>query len=263
MMILFLMVGCSTNVRISRPLESFTLVGQIDTANPVNKAIFSVRSNTVFALSKDWQQIHFFRDFKRVNSIGGMGLERSNFQRLSDIAVDSEGSLWALDTIPRKIRRFSSDGMWAGEIEIKGSAQPELLAVAADQTLFVYDALQGELICYSPLDGAELYRFGKFQLYRISNISVSRNYVVAYSAADRTSHIYSILGQYLGSQPAQVAFDEFDNKIVLDRGVLSSGESLHHLGNLVNPVLSISTNALCIASGNRIFQLRPVYEGRR
>jgi hypothetical protein len=214
-------------------------------------------------MSTDWQQIHFFRDRKRVNTIGGMGLERSSFQRLSDIALDSEGNLLALDSLPRKIRRFSSDGMWTGEIEIKNSLQPELLAMAADQTLFVYDAMSGEIICYSPLDGEELYRFGKFQLYRVSNLSVSRNYVIAYSAIDGISHVFSVLGQFIGSKPGQVVYDEYDNEIILDKGVLRSGEILYHLGVLPSPVLSNSMNALCVASGNKIIQLRPIYEGRR
>ncbi len=257
-----LIAACTTNTRIFRPVETISFTGQIETAEPIVKAMYSGRSNTVYAMAKDWQQIHFFRALKRINSIGGMGLDRTSFQKLSDISVDSDGSLLALDTIARKIRKFSPDGMWAGDMDIKASAQPELFARAGDQTLFVYDSLSGEVICFSPLDNAEQYRFGKFQLYRISNLSLSRNYVVAYSASDNSSHIYSRLGQYIGSEPGQIVYDDFDNSFILERQTLRSGNSVYSLPQMQRPVLSLNLGVLCIATDTRIILLKPIYEGR-
>lgn len=265
LILLAVFTSCAT-ANFSRAVESISLGTQLNTEETLNKAIPGSKyqqNNTIYGMSKDWQMIHFYRDQRRVNSIGGLGTQNTNFQRLSDIAVAPDGNLLALDSVARKIRKYSSEGMYLGEIELRDTQQPELLAQSADQTLYVYDALSGELICYSPLDNSEHFRFGKFQLYRISNLSVGRSFVVAYSAADNNSYIYSALGQFIKTEKGQWLYDEYDNPWALDMGILRQSELHYSIGQMAKPLLSYGLGTLVISSANSLVLLHPQYERRR
>ena len=258
-LLMSLVAGCAST-SWNRAIAEINLQSHLTTAEPVVKAVYGLRSNTIYGLSRDWQMIHFFRDQKRINSIGGMGTGRANFQRLSDIAVDPDGSLLALDSATKKIGKFTSEGQWSGEIELRGSAYPELFVMGGDQTLFVYDSMQGEIICYSALDKSELYRFGKFQLYRITNLNLSREYIIAYSETDQQSLIYSRLGQLMRTEKGQVVHDDFGNFYSIEQGVLRSGEISRALGRLERPILSYSGGSLVVAAGNNTILLQPIYQ---
>ncbi len=257
-LLLIILVGCVVQQQI-RPVDRLELHSRLTTSETISKALFSNVTGTIFGLSKDWQMIHFYRNQQRINSIGGMGLERGNFQRLTDIALDTDGSLLALDSVARKIVRFSSDGKWSGELELRGTIQPELFVQGSDQTLFVYDSASGEVICYSPLDNSEQFRFGKFQIYRITNLSLSRSYVVAFSSVDDQSHVFSRLGQYVSSQKGQIIYDDFDNAFSIDQGIVRSGDAVQALGRLQNPLMTFGARRIIVASSKDIFMLQPSY----
>ncbi|MDZ4121549.1 MAG: hypothetical protein U1C33_03965 [Candidatus Cloacimonadaceae bacterium] len=252
------LMSCATT-SWNRPLQELSLVSRISTAEPLFKAVYSERTSTIYGLSKDWQMIHFYREQKRLNSIGGLGTGRAHFQRLSDIAVDPDGSLLTLDSASKKISKFNAEGQWSGEIELRGTANPELFVMSGDQTLYVYDSFQGEIICYAALDNSELYRFGKFQLYRISNLNLSREHLIAYSEADNQSLIYSRLGQLVRTEKGQSAQDDFGNFYNLEQGFLRSGEYSYAIGQLTNPILSYNGGNLIVAAGTQTLLLKPMY----
>ena len=135
-----------------------------------------------------------------------------NFQRLTDIALDNDGSLLASTWRP-EAARFSPDGnCW--QVDLSSLSQPELLVMSPDRDLFIYDAAPQELICISMLDGSELYRFGKFQLKSPSTLSCNRDLLSVYSQSADETQFYYILGQVKESRQGQWLQDAFGNWVL-------------------------------------------------
>ncbi len=206
--------GCAAN-RFSayRRLVGFQLAGEFPMSGRYDKAVADSRSGTVFVLDKAAQEIHIFRRGQQINSIGGLGFERSNFQRLTDIGVDSDGGLLALDSAQKLLRKFSPEGLVTGELEFTTLRQPELFCIGGDGNLFLYDAASSEIVCFSQLDGAELYRFGRFELQLPVTLDCNRDYLYAYSEATHSSSVFYLLGQFKETLPGQVIFDAFNNPV--------------------------------------------------
>lgn len=196
------------------PIQSFR------TSEPMDKLVFDEISGSCYTMHTDWQELIFFREGNLINKTGGLGYDKTNFQRLMDIALDTDGSLLALDSATRTVKKFTSDGKFSGEFELPGLRQPELFAVAGDQTLFIYDAIASEIVCFSALDIKEQYRFGRFELKNISSLSCNRNYVLAYSKDLNKTSVFSILGQHIITFPNLAMLDEQGNLLLLENGIL-------------------------------------------
>lgn len=225
-LLLLLLVSCAT-VQFRPPMEidSFEVVGMERYDQPVSKALYDVRSQTLYVMHRDWHEIRFYRDGRMINRIGGLGLERSNFQKLGDMALDGDGALLVLDTGARQVRKFNSDGMYISQIDMRGTIQPELLALGADQTIYIYDGLGSQIVAFSVLDGREQFRFGKFELNRISQLTCSRDYVLAYSAADHKTTVFTVLGQSVRTMDWLGVYDGFNNLIEYHNGILTGSSS--------------------------------------
>ena len=203
-----ILAGCSEN---KAALKEST--GRLDSfyAFPVPrtyaKAVSDARGKTVYALSRESQEIDIFVDGVRMNSIGGLGFDRANFQRLSDIGVDTDGGLLALDSARKLLKKFSWEGMFISELKFDDLSQPELFCAAPAGTLFVYDAAASEIICYSPLDGREFDRFGRFELDRPVNLDCNKDYLWAHNLEEGSTGVFVLLGQHLGTLPQIAALD--------------------------------------------------------
>lgn len=212
--LLLLSTGCSTNrFNAYRKLEGYKLRTRFETDFVVDKAVSDSRANVVFAMNKARQEVRIFRNTKQINSIGGLGFERTNFQRLTDIGVDTDGSLLALDSSQKLLRKFSPEGKIIAEMQFNDLRQPELFCVGGDGTLFVYDAATSEIVCFSPLDSTELYRFGRFELEQPLNLACNRDYLFAYSEAKGCTYVFYLLGQYKETIFQQTAYDAFNNPV--------------------------------------------------
>lgn len=262
LLVMILIAACAVNLP-RLPLEDMELMINIEVEESLDKVIYNPRSGLFYGLSRRWQQIHFYNGAKRVNSIGGIGTQKTNFQRLSDIAIDMDGSLLTLDSMSKTMRRFSAEGMWLSEIELKTLVQPELFAIAIDQSIYIYDGIEAEIVCLSMIDYTEQYRFGKFQLYRISEIYLGRDRVVAYSASDNVSHVYTRLGQYLGTEAGLLLFDEFENRINVQNGLMTYAQKSLMLGSNPNLALQVNRTHLCALSGSKISLYRLLYGRHR
>lgn len=191
-----LMASCAENRVLPPQRESNReRVAEFPVARLYTKAVSNARGKTVFAYVRSSQEIDIFVDGLRVNSIGGLGFERSNFQRLSDIGVDADGGLLALDSAQKLLRKFTPEGMFVSEFSLETLSQPELFCVAPDGTLFVYDAAPSEIICYSPLDGREFHRFGRFELNQPQNLDCNKDYLWAQNRERESTQVFTLLGQ--------------------------------------------------------------------
>lgn len=198
-----------------RPLEGLQLYQELSPDVPIGKAIYNPFAACVYVLNSKARQVNIYQGLKLLNTIGGIGFDRSSIQRLADIGISEDGTLLVLDSMGRSVKRFSNDGAYISEIALDWIAQPELLCQSSDQTLYVYDSSGGEVICISALDHQEQFRFGKFQLSMLTSLSCSRDYVVAYSSATGKSLIYSSLGQLIRSVDGYWVTDNYRNAVKL------------------------------------------------
>lgn len=212
--VILLLSACGTvSFNARREIETISFVEFVTSSQRYDKAVFDPRSGTMYALSRAAHQIDIYRRGQRVNSLGGLGFESYNFQRLADITLDTDGNLLVLDSMAKDIRKFDPSGRMIIRVELSGLMQPELLVMSPDQNLFVYDAAPQEIVCLSALDAKELYRFGRFQLDLPANLSASRDYLVSHSSITNRTQVYYLLGQIKESLGGQVLFDAFNSPI--------------------------------------------------
>lgn len=140
---------------------------------------------------------------------GGMGFDATSFTRLSDIALAPDGSLLALDSFARHIKKFNADGRLLATIDLPQSVEPVLFAISSDETIYYYDAGRTELVVYRSVTGEEAYRFGKFDIDDPTQILLERNTLFIHQS-DETTLLYDVFGQFLGQQ---------ESIIIRDRGV--------------------------------------------
>lgn len=216
LLILFalLVAGCtSSRIAASRQIENIHPGESIRLDGDFDKAVTDPRGVTVFAMNRSSQEIHIFRDGKRMNSFGGLGFDRTSFQQLADIGVDTDGGLLALDSSQKTLRKYTPEGRIIAELQLESLQKPELFCVGEDGDLFIYDATTSEIVCFSRLDGRELYRFGRFELEKPVWIACNHDLLYAYSHANERTYVFYLLGQYKEAVFGQVVYDMFNNRI--------------------------------------------------
>ncbi len=219
-----LLAGCSSSrMTAQRQIADLGFSGSIRLDENLDKAVTDFRGTTVFALNRSSQEIHIFKDDKRINSFGGMGFDRTSFQRLADIGVDTDGGLLALDTSLKILRKYTTEGRAIAELQLETLHQPELFCVGEDGDLYVFDATTSEIVSFSRLDARELYRFGRFELEKPVWIACNHDLIYAYSQANDRTYVFYLLGQYKETLSGQVAFDMFNNRIDPELLVPGSG----------------------------------------
>jgi len=256
-----LLLSCaSVPLQMPREIESFSLTGVFPLGLDADKVLLSSNNALLYAMSIRNQEITVFKSGNRQNVLGGLGSGTANFQYLSDMAIALDGSLLVLDSSAKAVRKFASDGTPGGSLELKGSLQPTLLALQSEQTLFVYDAAPAEIIAYSTLDGTEQFRFGRFQLKQVSALFCNRDYLVAYSAADDQSSVFTTLGQFLKSSTGNRIYDAYNNELIYAGGMLksNSGTALYPLGGKLGS-LGIDHDLLFLNQGSEVQILKVNY----
>lgn len=215
-----LLAACSgIKFQAKREVDALVLESFIPLETKVDKAITDPASGTVYTLSRAQQQVSIYKDKELVNTIGGLGNMSYNFQRLTDIALDTEGNLLALDQMASMIKKFSSGGRYIASLELKDLIQPELLCLNLDGELFIYDAAPGEIVNVSLLDGKEINRFGRFQFKNPTAISCNRELISVYSASENQSKVFDSFGQFIQERGGQVLADIHGNLLLVDKQI--------------------------------------------
>ncbi len=249
-----LLAGCAENRTFPPKVETVReRVAEFPVARVYTKAVSVARGKTVYAFVRASQEIDIYVDGVRTNSIGGLGFERGNFQRLSDIGVDTDGGLLALDSARKLLRKFTPEGMFVSEFRFESLSQPELFCVAPDGTLFVYDAAPSEIVCFSPLDAREFNRFGRFELNQPQNLDCNKDYLWAQNRDREATQVFSLLGQLDLAVKLFQALDRVGNMFGYYQG-----EGSH---NVVTPPLSLTVQGdlVTVLWGNEIWLDRLVY----
>lgn len=197
----------------------------------VDKCLLDERSGTFYFMEQNRPNIYLYRDKAQINVLGGFGSEKTNFQKLSDIALDTDGNLLALDVFAKVIRKFTPDGKWIADIDVSGFNQPAKFCSTAETDLIIYDAASKELSRLSTFDRKIMSSFGRFQVEGVSHISTSGDFIAVVSEDRTKTALFSGLGLYLKDIPAQMVLDRFQNQFVYQDGALKYGQ-----GDLIVPM---------------------------
>jgi len=230
----------------------------------IEKCLLDQRTGTYYLREQNRPNIYFYRNRKQINLLGGFGTEKTNFQKLSDIALDADGNLLALDSFAKIIRKFSPDGKWIADIDVSRFNQPSNICSIADTDLIIYDAASKELSRLSTFDGKVMFTFGKFQVESVSHINSAGDFIVVVSEDRQKTVLFTAMGQYLKEIPSQMVLDRFQNQYVLQDGALR-----YIKGDLAVPMdpqnielkLFSSYTAILLVSNDAVTTITPIYQG--
>lgn len=260
--LLILISACSSNRKFP-PMEivTFSLFDTVSFPESISKAYYHPSSKAIYAMEANTHRILVWKGDKQVNAIGGMGSGNTNFQSLSDFAMGSDGSIYALDSSAKVIKRFNADGKYLNRVQLDYVQQPSKLALGTEQNVYVFDAASSEIIAYDMLDSSELYRFGRFELQRVDQLFANRDFVVAYDEIKDESALFSSLGQHISNHAGQIVYDAYNNAISLSNEALVSKMSAAWLplsGRAES--VTIAKDVLAIAIGHQVRLLKLDYD---
>ncbi|MBL7148888.1 MAG: hypothetical protein ISS80_02320 [Candidatus Cloacimonetes bacterium] len=169
------------------------------------KCVFSYPERTAFIM--EGNNIHIFKNGRRINTIGGLGFDHSNFNKLSDIAIAPDGNLLALDSFQKKIKKFDKDGKWITEFELVNFVGPTLFEITSNETFYIYDDNRKEIVTTRTFEENDFYSFGKFQLVNPRSLNLAKNIVLVYDLVEAKTIVFDRLGQFQEELDGKVQFD--------------------------------------------------------
>lgn len=224
LLILFLLTACADVPHTGRGNPwNFALLYQAEFPFTIDKCLYSPFHETIYISEKHSNLVHFYKNGRKFNTIGGSGPGNSSFMQLSDIALTQDGKLLALDTTGKVIRKYDQDGKWIADLTLPEKVRALLLDVGKDGSIFYFDAERGEIVQIDPFTYLEKSSFGKFHLFDPSHLIITDNLVQIYEAVNNVSIIFSMMGKYLGSNPGYCQQTESDSIELLDNYLLEVG----------------------------------------
>jgi WD40 repeat protein len=195
-LILLLLFGCSSieQQRNYAPVK-FETVQEINTTFSPDKCLYSFVNKTVFAMHNESSEIHIYQNGKKINTIGGIGFEQINFTKLSDIALAPDGSLLALDSFEKTIKKFDAEGKFIISISLSDFSNPSLVAIASDETFYIYDSDRNEIRTFARMNDYDSYAFGRFELTEPSNLQLAGNTLIVNEQKQNKTLLFSTFGQ--------------------------------------------------------------------
>lgn len=181
---------------------------RFDLSYQPEKCLYSFIKDTAYVMDKESAQIEIFRNGKKTNSIGGRGMDNKSFNTLSDIALAMDGTIFALDSFQKKIKRFDENGGFISQLEISEMAFPTLFDVASDETFYLYDEDRNEIAIMRK--GSKIEHFGKFVLQKPAILIVKNNLITIFDEATEKTFIFSTFGKLLYEKNG---FIMHDNKV--------------------------------------------------
>ncbi|MDD3536108.1 MAG: 6-bladed beta-propeller [Candidatus Cloacimonetes bacterium] len=228
-LLLFLLVlivlvgGCASAPKLPpMHISSFSLFSSVSYEEDIAKAYYEPLSKTTAAFVPNSHQIHLWREGKRVNVVGGLGMGAGSFSALADISLGADGAIYALDSAAKNLKKFNLDGKLLANWSLPNVVQPQKIALGTEQNCYIWDAAAGEIIAYNLLDGSESFRFGRFQIKRVDQLFANRDYLVAYDGESDSSALFSSLGQFISYEAGQLLFDPYNNGIIISQDAIVS-----------------------------------------
>lgn len=263
--LVFILSGCASIEPGSRMSPvSLSLDNTLQLPFKAEKALLDQTSGTCYIQEQGRPFVYFYRNNVQINSIGGLGTDYSNFQKLADIALDPDGNLLALDSFAKRIRKYSPEGKWIADIELAKFNQPARFCSTPDGDFIIYDNATQELSRISGLDGSLVFTFGRFVVDSVSNITTGKDYIAVVNIAYDRTVLFSSLGQFVEEYQYQLVLDRYQNRYYYENGALK-----HERGDLRYPLgwdnrevrLLAADRALIIVRDTTVVTIMPAYEG--
>ncbi len=188
---------------------------RLDFRMPIRKCCFDPITKTLYIMPENENAVHIYRQGKEINIIGRLGFEKSNFSRLDDITLATDGKILALDSFSRKIKKFDQEGKWIANYDLNFLKEPTRFDVNDNEEIYVYDNFSKDICIISNSTEEEHFTFGKFQLTDPQRITANRDYVWIYDKAVDQTLIYNAMGQHLEDADGFVQLDRFSQKFKL------------------------------------------------
>jgi len=189
---ILILIFCSSCVSLEKAhldlkLSHLDKIVEISTNFIPAKSVYSSLDNTTYIMEKDANRIHIYKDDQKINSIGGMGFDVYNFNKLTDIALSPDGNLLALDSFARKIKTFDREGKLVTQFNLELIGKPEIFDISLDETFYIYDRNKKEIVITRITDEDVSESFGKFILSEPVSLIINDNMVQVYDRqADKT-----------------------------------------------------------------------------
>ncbi|MCF7792883.1 MAG: hypothetical protein K9N09_02870 [Candidatus Cloacimonetes bacterium] len=197
LLFIFVLASCS-EIQLQQnyvPVSFETIIEIYPDFTP-QKCLYSSTYKTAFVQEKGNNLIHIYKYGKRVNTIGGMGFDQVNFSNLSDITLAPDGSLLALDSFAKKIKKFDDEGKFITEFSLNNFVEPVLFDVALDETFYIYDRSRNEIVSTNLFTSADDFQFGSFQLLKTpSNLILNNNQIIINDKENNVTLIFDNFGQ--------------------------------------------------------------------
>ena len=189
-------IACSiqTNITNSYIIKKWEEISTINLPYTPQKSLYSTTLTTLYVFHKETNEIDLYREGKKVNTIGGLGIGNMYFSQLSDIALAPNGTLYTLDSFQREIKRFDENGRFLAKINLIDLSHPILFDVSSDEIFYIYDEDFQAIFEWS--DGDTKQSFGKFTSTEPSQLTINREGIFLYEEKTDKTYIFTTFGQF-------------------------------------------------------------------
>jgi WD40 repeat protein len=232
LLLIIIIFGCSYNqtVRRRQP-QSFQEQERFSIDIEIKKICYNDFKKVYYIWEANTDYVHIYHKGKKINTVGGKGFGRQNFQKLSDISLSADGYLYAFDSINRTLKKFDENGDLRAEIAISSDFQPQLAAVSIDGKIYIYDDERHDIVILDAR-GRETGSFGGLQFGEISSLDIQKDIISIYNADHKITFFYSRFGQYITEIEGQ-SFREYDEYYSLKEHYFEHQRSGRHFA--MNP----------------------------
>ena len=210
------LVSCTINqLSDYRAIQGFIEQDKITIDYNADKICYSPIDRTFFLLQRDDNTIRIYKNGSFFNVIGGSGFTSENFRRLTDICTGIDGSLYALDSFDRSIKRFDKDGVFINQVSLQNISSPERIAMTNFGSVFIYDSHGKEIYALDAFDMSVKYTFGKFQIDNADSFFISGNFLNIYDNESRETGVFLLNGMFENSFRGFTFYEAHRNLISL------------------------------------------------
>lgn len=222
LLILVLFISACSTINIQRPRapEKLEILKKIQTDFVPKKCLYSSINKTLFVWENGTNVIHIYNNGNLINTIGGMGFDAQNFNKLADITLSSDGNLLALDSFQKKIKKFDMDGKFITGVSINEFIEPTLFAAAVDETYYIYDNSLKEIVITRTFTRSNWFTFGKFQFNSASKISLGKDEISVYDDQQNSTLVFGTLGRFQAEYEDNVQIEKKQHYVLKDHYIL-------------------------------------------
>jgi hypothetical protein len=198
---------CTLNTvsRAARPV-GFTEILQLDTDIAIEKVCYNSIEQITYIWESNTEEIHVFEQNIQVNTIGGIGFDRTSFQNLADICLSPDGDLFALDSVERSLKKFDKKGDFIAQIQMDSNLSPQMVAVSLDQKIYIYDDKRKEIVVLN-YKGKEIETFGSLQFNEPACLELYNDLLAVYDPENENTMFFSRFGQIVDQQNGHCYID--------------------------------------------------------